>query len=69
MKFDYVPNSELSAAIDEYVKGSNNRKIMKDRYIDYLTFQQLADRYNYTVRQIQYIVHKGETQLFKHLKI
>ena len=69
MKVDYVPNSELSAAIDEYVKGSNNRKIMKDRYIDYLTFQQLADRYNYTVRQIQYIVHKCETQLFKHLKI
>ena len=69
MKFDYVPNSELSAAIDEYVKGSNNRKIMKDRYIDYLTFQQLADKYSYTVRQIQYIVHKGETQLFKHFKI
>ena len=62
--------TEIEAAIDEWIIGRNaerNRKVLKSRLIDGLTFEALAEKYDMSVRQIQNIVYKTQEILFKHL--
>lgn len=62
--------TEIEAAIDEWIIGRNaerNRKVLKSRLIDGLTFEALAEKYDMSVRQIQNIVYKMQEILFKHL--
>lgn len=62
--------TEIEAAIDEWVIGRNaerNRKVLKSRLIDGLTFEALAEKYDMSVRQIQNIVYRTQEILFKHL--
>lgn len=56
--------------IDEYIVGKNairNRDILKDRLIDGLTHEKLAEKYDMSVRQIKNIIYKNEEIVFKHL--
>lgn len=56
-----VPASELSAIFDEHIvgyKAARNREIMRSRYIDGLTFEELAERHNVSVQSAKYIVYK-----------
>ena len=62
--------TEIETAIDEWVVGKNaqrNRKVLKSRLIDGLTFDELSEKYDMSVRQIQNIVYKTQEILFKHL--
>lgn len=69
MKYDGISNSYLSALIDEWVKGERNRKIMKRRFIDCISYEPLAEEFNLSVRQVKYIVAKNEQYISKHLDI
>ena len=62
--------TEIEAAIDEWIIGRNaqrNRSVLKSRLIDGLTFEELSEKYDMSVRQIQNIVYKSQEVLFKHL--
>lgn len=62
-----ISNSQLSALIDEWVKGERNRSIMKRRLIDCICYEPLAEGFDLSVRQTQSIVYKAEQILFKHI--
>lgn len=64
MKRDYS-NSEVEKAIDEYVHNSTYRLILKDRYINGLTYEELAEKYGYSVTHIKNIVYKHEIKIFR----
>ena len=71
MNYDDLSNTELSNLIDEYVRGSHadrNRKILKDRLINGMLYEPLAEKYNLSVRATQNIIYKASEQLFKHVK-
>ena len=53
-----IPNSSIIEAACEYVKGTQNREIILDRYIELLTFEQLAEKYDLSVSTIKRIVYK-----------
>ena len=62
--------TEIEAVIEEWVVGKNaqrNRSILKSRLIDGLTFEELSEKYDMSVRQIQNIVYKTQEKVFKHL--
>ena len=62
--------SELSKLIDEWIIGSHaerNRRILKRRLIDGLTYDALAEEFDLSVRHTKTIVYKCEEKLFKHL--
>jgi DNA-directed RNA polymerase specialized sigma24 family protein len=59
-------NSQISAAIDEWVHSERNRKIMKRRYIDGVIFDDLASEFDLSVRQVKTIVYRETERLFKH---
>lgn len=63
-----ISNSEISAVIDEYVRGERDRLIMKLRLIDCLTYEKIAEAVDMSVRQIKNIVYKHEMTVYRHLQ-
>lgn len=61
-------NSQARELIDEYIHSERDRRILARRLIDGITFERLAEEFDMSVRQIQNIVKKRESFLFKHLK-
>ena len=53
-----IPNSSIIEAACEYVKGTQNREIILDRYIELLTFEKLAEKYDLSVSTVKRIVYK-----------
>lgn len=66
MDFD-KSRSEISNAIDEWIFKERDRKILKRRLLDQVTYDKLAEEFDMSVRQIKNIVYKSEDKLFKHL--
>ena len=61
--------TEICNLIDEWIIGRNaerDREILKRRLIDGLTYEDLAEEFNLSVRQISNILYKRQEQLFKH---
>ena len=69
MKVDLVnlANSELSKLIDEWIKNVKHRQMLKSRYIDGLTYQELSEVYNLSVQQAKNIIYKQSSILFSHI--
>ena len=58
-RFANISNSELSALIDEWVRGERDRAIMKRRLIDCICFEPLAEEFELSVQHTQTIVYKN----------
>lgn len=59
--------SELDRLIDEWILGRNaerDRKILKRRLFDGVTYERLAEEFELSVRQVKNIVYKGEDIIF-----
>jgi len=56
-------NSDMFRAIDEYVHVSVDRKILKDRYLNGLTVEQLAEKYYTSTSSIKRTVDKYQGTL------
>ena len=63
---DYT-TTEITALIREYVHNERNREILKRRLIDGRTYEQLAEEFDLSPRQIKNIVYKAEKVLFTKL--
>ena len=64
MKKEYK-NSDISALIDEYIHSDRDRCIIKDRFINGLTFTELSQKHYLSERQIKRIVKKADKILLK----
>ena len=60
-------NSRVTEVIDEYIHSERDRNILKDRYINGLTYEKISERHNLSVKQIRNILCKNEQVLIKHL--
>ena len=59
-------------AIDNYIigfKALRNREILKDHYIDGLTFEEIAEKHDMSVRQVKKITYDNEPVIIEHLRI
>lgn len=63
---DYT-TTEITALIREYVHNERNRDILKRRLIDGRTYEQLAEEFDLSPRQVKNIVYKAEKILFSKL--
>lgn len=59
-------NSQIAELIDEWIHSERDRAILKRRLIDGLTYEQLAEEFDMSVRQMKRIVYKCSNHLFKH---
>lgn len=60
-------NTEISNLIDEHIHNKRDRAILKQRLVDGITYEKLAENFDMSVRQIKNIVYKSEDKLFKYL--
>ena len=65
--FAEYPNDYISAVIDKWVKGARNRQIMKDRLIDVMTYERIAEKHDLSVRYVKTLIYKLEDRVFEHL--
>lgn len=64
---DDLSNSQIEALIDEWISDEVDRRILKRRLIDGLTFSQLSDEFHLCDRQIKNRVYKSQEKLFRHI--
>lgn len=67
--FADIPNDLLSVTIDRWVKGARNRQIMKDRLIDVMTYERIAEKHDLSVRYIKTLIYRLEDKVFEHIHI
>ena len=63
-----LSRTEWENLIDEWIFSERDRAILKRRLLDGLTFEQLAEEFNYSDKNIQRIIYKGTARLFKKIK-
>ena len=62
-----LSNSEACYLIDQWIRNERDRAILKDRLINGLTFERLAEKHDMSVRQTKNIVYKATERLVAHL--
>lgn len=60
-------NSQISGIIDEYIHSERDRKLLKRRLIDGITYERLAEEFDLSVRQLKNIIYRAEDRLFSHI--
>lgn len=65
IKFNTISNTELSNIIDEWIKNERDRKIMKRKLIDGITYERLAEEFDLSLKQIYRITNKYIAELYK----
>lgn len=69
-RFENVTRSQINQTIDEYVVGfraERNRSLLKRRLCDGLTFEELSEEFDMSVRQVKKIVYDLECVITQHL--
>lgn len=67
-----LSRTEIENLISEWVTGryaERDRFIMKRRLIDGRTYEQLAEEFDMSVRQIQNIIYKRQEDLLNHMPL
>ena len=67
-----LSRTEIEFAIDEWIIGKNaerDRKVLRRRLIDGVTFEKLAEEQELSVSQVKRIIWKNEEIIFRHLKM
>lgn len=62
-----LSNSEVCYLIDQWIRNERDRAILKDRLINGLTFERLAEKHDMSVRQTKNIVYKSMEKLASRL--
>lgn len=62
-----LSNSEVCYLIDQWIRNERDRAILKDRLINGLTFERLAEKHDMSVRQTKNIVYKSMEKLVSRL--
>ena len=65
--FNDIPNDVIEAVLDRWVKGSRDRQIMKDKLIDKMTFESIAEKHELSSRYVTTVVYKLEMDIYEHL--
>ena len=60
-------NSQIERIVDEHIHSQRDRDVLKSRYIDGLTYEQLGEKYDLTDRQVKNIVYKHQDTLLRYL--
>ena len=70
--FNDLTNSQLNNIIDEYVRGfkaDRNKSMLKDKLITGMTYEEVAEEYDMSVRQVKYIISNTLQMIVTHLRV
>lgn len=61
-----ISRSAVEHLIDEWIFKERDRQILKRRLLDGICYDQLAEEFSLSVRQVKNIVYRCEDKIFKH---
>lgn len=67
-----LSRTEIEFAIEEWIIGKNaerDRKVLRRRLIDGVTFERLAEEQELSVSKVKRIIWKNAEIIFRHLKM
>lgn len=67
---DKYSRSQLEIIIYEWLngeKGERNRKLVSRRLFDGLTFEELAEEFDMSPKQVRVVFHQCEDIIFRHV--
>ena len=64
-----IPRSEVEFYTDEWCFSERYRKILKRRFLDGLTFDELAEEFDMSPRHIQKIVKEEGDEVLKRIPL
>lgn len=59
--------ADYERAINDWVLGERNRKLLKRKYIDKITHEDLADEFDISPKTVQKTVNDWKDIIFRHL--
>ena len=60
-------NSDMSRIIDEYVRNPRYRSLLYLRYCEGATYEEIAERINYSPQHVKHICRTYRDKLISHL--
>lgn len=60
-------NSQIIEVINEWIHSERDRKIMIDRFVNGYTYENLAEIYDLSVRQVKRIICKCINVVYPHI--
>ena len=63
-----MSRSEWENLIDEWVFNEIHRKMLKRNLLDGRTYEQIAEQFGMSSRQVARLIPKLQEKLFKHVK-
>lgn len=68
MRYEFkFPRSVIEGLIDEWIFSERDRRLLKRRLLDGITYEKLAEEFDLSVRQVKTIVYKCEDKLYKKI--
>ena len=66
---DYnLSRSEWEHIIDQYIFSERDRKMLKRKMFDDITYERLAEEFELSVQRSKSIIGEAKTRLFRYLK-
>lgn len=62
-----LSRSDIAWLIEEYIFVARDREIAKARWIDGMTFEEIAFRFDMSPRQIKTIIRNSRERVLKHV--
>lgn len=63
-----IPRSAWELLIDEWIFNEQHRQMLKLNLLDGWTYEDIAEEFEMSTRQIARIIPRLQNQLFKHTK-
>ena len=63
---DYT-NSQITFLISEHIHSQRDRELLLSRYVDGLTYERIAAKYDLSTQRVKTIVHKAQEKLIQYL--
>ena len=63
-----LSRTQIEHLIDEWILSERDRKILKRRMIDNILYDDLAEEFDLSVRQIKKIVYRGKDKIYRHIE-
>ena len=60
-------NSDMKIAIDEYVHNTRYRELLRLRYCEGMTYEEIAEAVDYSTQHIKSVCKKYKDLLFRQL--
>ena len=67
--YDGYGNSQIDAAINEWIHSERDRQVLHLKLVDGLSFECIAEIMDMSPKGIQKIVYKAQDKLHRHLEI